>query len=133
MLYTLTSKNVLEPETGPIPQEHLAAEVKRIYDRPAMVETKCIEVNDEQAINQATLAKSNGVEDQQSAIITLNALFYVNTMISFWIPNIHLQIQHAVGIKMRYSCSYVEPCQTYMHFSNYSVIVFQLYLITCWL
>jgi hypothetical protein len=40
---------VLQPETRPISQEQLVAEVKGIYGGLVMVEAKCIEVDNKQA------------------------------------------------------------------------------------
>jgi hypothetical protein len=49
---------ILQPETRPISQEQLVAEVKGIYVGLVMVEAKCIEVDNK----QATLAEANPEE-----------------------------------------------------------------------
>ncbi|KAH6876711.1 hypothetical protein B0T10DRAFT_414126 [Thelonectria olida] len=45
------TKMMLQPETRPISQSQLVAEVKGIYDGLVMVETKCIEVDNAQSSN----------------------------------------------------------------------------------
>jgi hypothetical protein len=47
---------MLQPETRPIPQEQLVAEVKGIYADLVMVEAKCIGMD----TKQATLAQADG-------------------------------------------------------------------------
>ncbi|KAK6495714.1 hypothetical protein TWF481_002761 [Arthrobotrys musiformis] len=65
---------ILQPETRPIPQEQLVAEVKGIYAGLVMVEAKCIEVDSKQAT-----AATQGIKqvpplnnDQWQALIALH-------------------------------------------------------------
>jgi hypothetical protein len=52
---------ILQPETRPISQEQLVAEVKGIYVGLVMVEAECIEVDNKQATSQRHLRwSSNG-------------------------------------------------------------------------
>jgi len=112
MIYTLTSNVILQPETGPIPQEHLIADLKGIYDGP---EAKCIEVDDKQATNQATLAQANGVKDQQSAIITLQRTL-LHEHHDFFLASQHpLQIQHTVSWHQNTLFILVYGAMTYLH------------------
>jgi hypothetical protein len=64
---------ILQPETRPISQEQLVAEVKGIYAGLVMVEAKCIEVDNK----QATLAQADGAQsklnnEQWQALIALH-------------------------------------------------------------
>jgi hypothetical protein len=52
---------ILQPETRPISQEQLVAEVKGIYAGLVMVEAKCIEVDNK----QATLAEADPEAQQK--------------------------------------------------------------------
>ena len=66
---------VREPETRPISQEQLVAEVKGIYAGLVMVEAKCIEVDNKQAAlaqqgDPASLPKLNN--EQWQALIALH-------------------------------------------------------------
>ena len=48
------------------------------------------------------------INNRQS--LPYSALFYMSTMISFWLRNIHCKSSiPLVGIKIRYSYSYMEP------------------------
>jgi hypothetical protein len=61
---------VLEPETRPISQEQLVAEVKGIYAGLVMVETKCIEVDNAQNAQKEQPPKLNN--EQWQALIALH-------------------------------------------------------------
>jgi len=56
MYSSRTTKDDSQPETRPISQEQLVAEVKGIYAGLLMVEAKCIEVDN----RQAALAQADG-------------------------------------------------------------------------
>ncbi|KAJ9134152.1 hypothetical protein NKR23_g10322 [Pleurostoma richardsiae] len=61
---------ILQPETRPISQEQLVAEVKGIYAGLVMVENKCIEVDNAQtSLNEAPPRLNNG---QWQALIALH-------------------------------------------------------------
>lgn len=61
---------LLQPETRPISQDQLIAEVKGIYAGLAMVETKCIEVDNAQSPNEPGTNKLNN--EQWQALIALH-------------------------------------------------------------
>ncbi|EWZ78025.1 hypothetical protein FOWG_17646 [Fusarium oxysporum f. sp. lycopersici MN25] len=65
-----TSKLMRQPETRPISQDQLVAEVKGIYAGLVMVETKCIEVDNAQSSNTDTNSKLNN--EQWQAMIALH-------------------------------------------------------------
>ncbi|KPM35382.1 hypothetical protein AK830_g11185 [Neonectria ditissima] len=61
---------MLQPETRPISQDQLVAEVKGIYAGLVMVETKCIEVDNAQSSNTTDANKLNN--EQWQALIALH-------------------------------------------------------------
>jgi hypothetical protein len=64
---------ILQPETRPISQEQLVAEVKGIYAGLVMVEAKCIEVDNKQAaLAQADGTNSKLNHEQWQALIALH-------------------------------------------------------------
>jgi hypothetical protein len=65
---------ILQPETRPISQEQLVAEVKGIYAGLVMVEAKCIEVDNKQAIlAQADPGAQSKLNNEQwQALLTLH-------------------------------------------------------------
>jgi hypothetical protein len=65
---------ILQPETRPISQEQLVAEVKGIYAGLMMVEAKCIEVDNKQAaLTQADLGVHPKLNNEQwQALIALH-------------------------------------------------------------
>uniref|UniRef100_A0A0D2Y886 DNA/RNA-binding domain-containing protein n=1 Tax=Fusarium oxysporum (strain Fo5176) TaxID=660025 RepID=A0A0D2Y886_FUSOF len=65
-----TSKMMRQPETRPISQDQLVAEVKGIYAGLVMVETKCIEVDNAQSSNTDANSKLNN--EQWQALIALH-------------------------------------------------------------
>ncbi|KAI9774150.1 MAG: hypothetical protein M1840_005243 [Geoglossum simile] len=68
-------KLVLQPETRPISQEQLAAEVKGIYARLEMVEAKCVDVDNKQAkdAQEAEPGKQPKLNNEQwQALIALH-------------------------------------------------------------
>ncbi|KAF4956772.1 hypothetical protein FSARC_11473 [Fusarium sarcochroum] len=65
-----TSKMMRQPETRPISQDQLVAEVKGIYAGLVMVETKCIEVDNTQSSNTDANSKLNN--EQWQALIALH-------------------------------------------------------------
>ncbi|TQN64497.1 Telomerase-binding protein EST1A, partial [Colletotrichum shisoi] len=65
-----TEAMIKEPETRPISQEQLVAEVKGIYAGLVMVESKCIEVDNSQSSNKETNPKLNN--EQWQALIALH-------------------------------------------------------------
>ncbi|KAK7418620.1 hypothetical protein QQX98_003808 [Neonectria punicea] len=64
------SRMMLQPETRPISQDQLVAEVKGIYAGLVMVETKCIEVDNAQSSNTTDANKLNN--EQWQALIALH-------------------------------------------------------------
>ncbi|KAH6889937.1 hypothetical protein B0T10DRAFT_572113 [Thelonectria olida] len=64
-----TGAMMLQPETRPISQEQLVAEVKGIYDGLVIVETKCIEVDNTQSLNTDASKLNN---EQWQALIALH-------------------------------------------------------------
>ncbi|KAF4971241.1 hypothetical protein FSARC_1863 [Fusarium sarcochroum] len=65
-----TSEMMRQPETRPISQDQLVAEVKGIYAGLVMVETKCIEVDNAQSSNTDANSKLNN--EQWQALIALH-------------------------------------------------------------
>ncbi|KAF4466810.1 Telomerase-binding EST1A [Fusarium albosuccineum] len=65
-----TSKMMRQPDTRPISQAQLVAEVKRIHAGLVMVETKCIEVDNAQSSNTDANSKLNN--EQWQALIALH-------------------------------------------------------------
>lgn len=71
MLDNETYDIILQPETRPISQEQLVAEVKGIYAGLVMVEAKCIEVDNKQAtLTDGAQSKLNN--EQWQALIALH-------------------------------------------------------------
>ncbi|KAK7393997.1 hypothetical protein QQX98_013216 [Neonectria punicea] len=66
------SRMMLQPETRPISQDQLVAEVKGIYDGLVMVETKCIEVGNAQAHNTNNGHANTLNNEQWQALIALH-------------------------------------------------------------
>ncbi|UPK92028.1 hypothetical protein LCI18_002963 [Fusarium solani-melongenae] len=67
-----TSTTIPQPETRPISQDQLVAEVKGIYAGLVMVETKCIEVDNAQAANTDTNTNPKLDNDQWQTLIALH-------------------------------------------------------------
>jgi hypothetical protein len=64
---------ILQPETRPISQEELVAEVQGIYAGLVMVEAKCIEVDNRKAeLEQAEVERSMLSDEQWQALIALH-------------------------------------------------------------
>ncbi|KAK6495703.1 hypothetical protein TWF481_002750 [Arthrobotrys musiformis] len=67
-----TSDLILQPETRPISQEQLVAEVKGIYAGLVLVEAKCIEVDSKQATAATQNIKPSLNNDRWQALIALH-------------------------------------------------------------
>ncbi len=63
---------LLQPETRPISQEQLVDEVKGIYAGLVMVEKKCVELDNQQAQNQANGRQVKLSHEQWQALIALH-------------------------------------------------------------
>jgi hypothetical protein len=63
---------LLQPETRPISQEQLVNEVKGIYAGLVMVEKKCVEIDNQQARNQAEDRQIKLSHEQWQALIALH-------------------------------------------------------------
>jgi Est1 DNA/RNA binding domain len=63
---------LLQPETRPISQEQLVNEVKGIYAGLVMVEKKCVEIDNQQAQNQAEGRIIKLTDEQWQALIALH-------------------------------------------------------------
>lgn len=70
---TSTVELIKQPETQPISQEQLVAEVKGIYAGLVMVENKCIEVDKAQNANSSDVASNTKLNNEQwQALIALH-------------------------------------------------------------
>ena len=90
---------VLQPETRPISQEQLVAEVKGIYAGLVMVEAKCVEVDNKQAtLAQADSSSQPKLNNEQwQALIALHQHYSTSTTISSLRVNILQRAQRFAG------------------------------------
>jgi hypothetical protein len=104
---------VLQPETRPISQEQLVAEVKGIYAGLVMVEAKCIEVDNK----QATLAQADpGVQpklnnEQWQALIALHRTL-LHEHHDFFLASQHPSASAALR---RLASKYAMPARMWRH------------------
>ncbi|EHK20570.1 uncharacterized protein TRIVIDRAFT_118139, partial [Trichoderma virens Gv29-8] len=66
------SQMIEQPDTRPISQEQLVAEVKGIYAGLVMVESKCIEVDNAQSANKGSHSPQQLTDEQWQALIALH-------------------------------------------------------------
>ena len=104
---------VLQPETRPISQEQLVAEVKGIYAGLVMVEAKCIEVDNK----QATLAQADSSEqpklnnEQWQALIALHRTL-LHEHHDFFLASQHPSASPALR---RLAAKYAMPARMWRH------------------
>ncbi|KAH6704280.1 hypothetical protein BKA61DRAFT_636082 [Leptodontidium sp. MPI-SDFR-AT-0119] len=109
----------MQPETRPISQEQLIAEVKGIYAGLMMVEAKCIEVDNEQAtLAQADPTSQPRLNNQQwqaliSCIVPLKRLATKHAMSArLWRHAIHsfLEIlRHSLRASLEHMLAFLYP------------------------
>ena len=103
---------VMQPETRPISQEQLVAEVKGIYAGLVMVEAKCIEVDNK----QASLAQANGSQsklnnEQWQALIALHRTL-LHEHHDFFLASQHPSASPALR---RLASKYAMPARMWRH------------------
>ncbi|KAF4989226.1 hypothetical protein FGRMN_9239 [Fusarium graminum] len=104
-----TSKIMRQPETRPISQDQLVAEVKGIYAGLVMVETKCIEVDNAQSSN--TDAKSKLNNEQWQALIALHRTL-LHEHHDFFLASQHPSASPALR---RLASKYAMPARMWRH------------------
>ncbi|KAF7557653.1 hypothetical protein G7046_g6002 [Stylonectria norvegica] len=104
-----TSEMVRQPETRPISQDQLVAEVKGIYAGLVMVETKCIEVDNAQSSNTDTNAKLNN--EQWQALIALHRTL-LHEHHDFFLASQHPSASPALR---RLASKYAMPARMWRH------------------
>jgi hypothetical protein len=102
----------MQPETRPISQEQLVAEVKGIYAGLVMVEAKCIEVDNK----QATLAQADGAQsklnnEQWQALIALHRTL-LHEHHDFFLASQHPSASPALR---RLASKYAMPARMWRH------------------
>ncbi|KAI8663476.1 EST1-DNA-bind domain-containing protein [Fusarium keratoplasticum] len=102
-----TSVMIPQPETRPISQDQLVAEVKGIYAGLVMVETKCIEVDNAQSSN--TKSKLNN--DQWQALIALHRTL-LHEHHDFFLASQHPSASPALR---RLASKYAMPARMWRH------------------
>ncbi|KAG7408569.1 Telomerase-binding protein EST1A [Fusarium oxysporum f. sp. rapae] len=104
-----TSKMMRQPETRPISQDQLVAEVKGIYAGLVMVETKCIEVDNAQSSNTDVNSKLNN--EQWQALIALHRTL-LHEHHDFFLASQHPSASHALR---RLASKYAMPARMWRH------------------
>ncbi|KAF4961767.1 hypothetical protein FSARC_10105, partial [Fusarium sarcochroum] len=104
-----TSKMMRQPETRPISQDQLVAEVKGIYAGLVMVETKCIEVDNAQSSNTDANAKLNN--EQWQALIALHRTL-LHEHHDFFLASQHPSASPALS---RLASNYAMPARMWRH------------------
>jgi hypothetical protein len=104
---------VLQPETRPISQEQLVAEVKGIYAGLVMVEAKCIEVDNKQAsLAQADPSAQPKLNNEQwQALIALHRTL-LHEHHDFFLASQH---PSASGALRRLASKYAMPARMWRH------------------
>ena len=104
---------VLQPETRPISQEQLVAEVKGIYAGLVMVEAKCIEVDNKQAaLAQANLGRHPKLNNEQwQALIALHRTL-LHEHHDFFLASQHPSASPALR---RLASKYAMPARMWRH------------------
>jgi len=104
---------VMQPETRPISQEQLVAEVKGIYAGLVMVEAKCIEVDNKQAalasVDPGAAPKLNN--EQWQALIALHRTL-LHEHHDFFLASQHPSASPALR---RLACKYAMPARMWRH------------------
>lgn len=98
-----------QPETRPISQEQLVAEVKGIYAGLVMVETKCIEVDSAQNAQGDSAAKLNN--EQWQALIALHRTL-LHEHHDFFLASQHPSANPALR---RLASKYAMPARMWRH------------------
>ncbi|KAL0764714.1 hypothetical protein CaCOL14_012520 [Colletotrichum acutatum] len=100
---------IKQPETRPISQEQLVAEVKGIYAGLVMVESKCIEVDNAQSSNNETNPKLNN--EQWQALIALHRTL-LHEHHDFFLASQHPSASPALR---RLASKYAMPARMWRH------------------
>ncbi|KAJ4241531.1 hypothetical protein NW757_012230 [Fusarium falciforme] len=100
---------ILQPETRPISQDQLVAEVKGIYAGLVMVETKCIEVDNAQSSNTEANSKLNN--EQWQALIALHRTL-LHEHHDFFLASQHPSASAALR---RLASKYAMPARMWRH------------------
>lgn len=106
-----TCATIPQPETRPISQEQLVAEVKGIYAGLVMVETKCIEVDNAQASNTDTDTNPKLNNDQWQALIALHRTL-LHEHHDFFLASQHPSASPALR---RLASKYAMPARMWRH------------------
>ncbi|RGP79609.1 hypothetical protein FLONG3_2357 [Fusarium longipes] len=104
-----TSTMMRQPETRPISQDQLVAEVKGIYAGLVMVETKCIEVDNAQSSNTDANSKLNN--EQWQALIALHRTL-LHEHHDFFLASQHPSASPALR---RLASKYAMPARMWRH------------------
>ncbi|KAB5515608.1 hypothetical protein GE09DRAFT_1208678 [Coniochaeta sp. 2T2.1] len=104
-----TSRLIKQPETKPISQEQLVAEVKGIYAGLIMVETKCIEVDNAQ--NAQTDATNKLNDEKWQALIALHRTL-LHEHHDFFLASQHPSAAQALR---RLATKYAMPARMWRH------------------
>ncbi|KAF4466808.1 hypothetical protein FALBO_6334 [Fusarium albosuccineum] len=103
------TRMMLQPETRPISQDQLVAEVKGIYAGLVMVETKCIEVDNAQSSNTDANSKLNN--EQWQALIALHRTL-LHEHHDFFLASQHPSASPALR---RLASKYAMPARMWRH------------------
>lgn len=103
------SQMILQPETRPISQEQLVAEVKGIYAGLVMVESKCIEVDNAQSANKDSPQPLNN--EQWQALIALHRTL-LHEHHDFFLASQHPSASPALR---RLASKYAMPARMWRH------------------
>ncbi|EEU43683.1 uncharacterized protein NECHADRAFT_45375, partial [Fusarium vanettenii 77-13-4] len=106
-----TSAMIPQPETRPISQDQLVAEVKGIYAGLVMVETKCIEVDNAKALNTDTNTNPKLNNDQWQALIALHRTL-LHEHHDFFLASQHPSASPALR---RLASKYAMPARMWRH------------------
>ncbi|GKU10969.1 unnamed protein product, partial [Fusarium langsethiae] len=104
-----SSRMMRQPETRPISQDQLVAEVKGIYAGLVMVETKCIEVDNAQSSNTDANSKLNN--EQWQALIALHRTL-LHEHHDFFLASQHPSASQALR---RLASKYAMPARMWRH------------------
>jgi len=102
---------IKQPETRPISQEQLVAEVKGIYAGLVMVESKCIEVDNNQSTSSQTDPANKLNNDQWQALIALHRTL-LHEHHDFFLASQHPSASPALR---RLAAKYAMPARMWRH------------------
>ncbi len=102
---------LLQPETRPISQEQLVNEVKGIYAGLVMVEKKCVEIDNQQAQNQAEGRQVKLSHEQWQALIALHRTL-LHEHHDFFLASQHPSASPALR---RLAAKYAMPARMWRH------------------